>query len=244
MTDQGSPSPHRARGGRPRDASRDAAIMSAAIEVLAEHGYERMTMDQVAKRAGAGKATLYRRWPSKADLVAQAVSQFDTAPTIEELPDTGTLRGDLLELFRPQTADDARRALAAASGLASLLSAEPALADAASAALVEPFVTSQLLLMTRAVERGEVDAGVDIRTVALVTPSMTAFRLVLQRRPVDIGLLVHLVDIVVLPALGLAGGPAARRAGARPPPTGVERPDERGGITDGAVGPESVLPAT
>lgn len=206
MTDQ-SPSARRRRGGRPRDASRDAAITSAALEVLAEHGYERMTMDQVARRAGAGKATLYRRWPSKAELVAQAISQFDRVPTLDELPDTGSLRGDLLALIRPQTQDDARRSLAAASGLASLLSAEPALADAASAALVEPFVASQLLLMRRAIDRGEVDPDIDVDTIALVTPSMTAFRLVLQREPIDVGLVAHLVDTVVLPALGLARCP-------------------------------------
>ncbi len=220
MTEQSTPAPpvRRARGGRPRDASRDAAIMTAALDVLAEHGYERMTMDQVATRAGAGKATLYRRWPSKADLVAQAVSQFDRTPTLAELPDTGSLRGDLLALMRPQTDDDARRALAAASGLASLLSAEPALADAASAALVEPFVASQLMLMRRAVERGEVGPDVDVETIALVTPSMTAFRLVLQREPVDVDLVAHLVDTVVLPALGVAADPTTRWPGGRPRP--------------------------
>lgn len=193
----------RARGGRPRDASRDEVIVAAALDVLAAQGYERMTMDQVARRAGAGKATLYRRWPSKADLVVHAVSQFDRMPTIEDLPDTGTLRGDLLALMRPQTADDARRSLAVASGIASLLSAEPALAEAAGAALVEPFVASQRLLMRRAVERGEVADHVDVDTVAFVTPSMTAFRLIVQRRPVDVALLARLVDTVVLPALGL-----------------------------------------
>ena len=220
MTDQMPPAPFapRGRGGRPRDASRDAAIVDAALEVLAEHGYERMTMDQVATRAGAGKATLYRRWPSKADLVAQAVSQFDRTPTLAELPDTGSLRGDLLALMRPQTDDDARRALAAASGLASLLSAEPALAAAASAALVEPFVASPLMLMRRAVERGEVGPDVDVETIALVTPSMTAFRLVLQREPVDVDLVAHLVDTVVLPALGVAADPTTRWPGARPRP--------------------------
>lgn len=223
MTDQSSPTPpaHRSRGGRPRDASRDAAIVTAALEVLAEHGYERMTMDQVAKRAGAGKATLYRRWPSKADLVAHAVSQFDRTPTIDELPDTGSLRGDLLALLRPQTEDDSRRALAAASGLASLLSAEPALADAASAALVEPFIASQLLLMRRAIERGEVDPDVDVEAVALVAPSITSFRLVLQRQPVDVSLLARLIDAVVLPALGLTDPTAGRSPGPGPAPTGA-----------------------
>ncbi|GAA5155778.1 TetR/AcrR family transcriptional regulator [Nocardioides marinquilinus] len=194
----------RARGGRPRDPGRDAAIVAAALEVLAETGYERMTMDQVAARAGAGKATLYRRWPSKADLVVHAVGQIGDTPVLADLPDTGTLRGDLVALMRPQTAEDDERLLALTGGLASLLSAEPALADAAGAALVEPFVASQRLLMERARDRGEVPADADIETVALVTPSMTAFRLIVQRQPVDVPHLVRLIDTVVLPALGLA----------------------------------------
>ena len=209
MSEHHSSAP-RTRGGRPRDASRDAAIVTAALDVLAEHGYERMTMDQVARRAGAGKATLYRRWPSKADLVVHAVSRFDRMPELEELPDTGTLRGDLLALMRPQTEGDDRRSLAVASGIASLLSAEPALAEAAGTALVEPFVASQRLLMRRAAERGEVDADVDVDTIAFVTPAMTAFRLIVQRKPVDVALLARLVDTVVLPALGL--GPPTRSA--------------------------------
>lgn len=202
MDDDRTPAP-RSRGGRPRNAGRDAAIVTAALEVLAEHGYERMTMDQVAKQAGAGKATLYRRWPSKADLVAHAVSRYGDTPALEDLPDTGTLRGDLLALMRPQTAEDDRRVLAVAAGLASLLTAEPALADAAGTALVEPFVASQRLLIRRAVERGEVSDRVDVDTIAFVTPSMTAFRLIVQREPVDVDHLARLVDTVVLPALGL-----------------------------------------
>lgn len=207
MSDDGATPARRSRGGRPRDASRDAAIATAALEVLAEHGYERMTMDQVAARAGAGKATLYRRWPSKADLLVHAVGQFGGTPTLAELPDTGTLRGDLVALMRPQSEEDQRRTLGIASGLASLLSADPTLADAAGSALVEPFVASQRLLMRRAVERGEVSADVDVDTVAFVTPSMTAYRLIVQRRPVDVDLILRLVDAVVLPALGLAPGP-------------------------------------
>ncbi|GAA4821893.1 TetR/AcrR family transcriptional regulator [Actinomycetospora corticicola] len=203
MTDDSAP---RARGGRPRDASRDTAILTAALEVLAEHGYERMTMDQVARRAGAGKATLYRRWPSKSDLVVQAVAQFDRMPTLDELPDTGSLRGDLLALMRPQTPDDERRTLALASGMASLLPADPALAEVAGTALVEPFVASQRLLIRRAIERGEVRDDVDVETIAFVTPSMTAFRLIVQRKPIDVNLLARLVDTVVLPACGLRPG--------------------------------------
>ncbi|HEV7622960.1 MAG TPA: helix-turn-helix domain-containing protein, partial [Amnibacterium sp.] len=62
--------------GRKRDHTRDPEILTAAIDVLAEVGYERMTVDMVAARAKAGKATLYRRWPSKADLVIDAVARM------------------------------------------------------------------------------------------------------------------------------------------------------------------------
>src|ERR1700712_1282335 len=87
--------------GRKRDHSRDAEILQAALDVLAETGYDGMTIDMVAARAQAGKATLYRRWPSKAELVLDAVAcmkQSDLHP--DELPDTGTLRGDLLSMIK------------------------------------------------------------------------------------------------------------------------------------------------
>ena len=189
------------RGGRPRDPERDSAILAATLEVLAEHGYDRMTMDQVAARAGAGKATVYRRWPSKADLVIDAVSRIVEQVRLEDLPDTGTLHGDLTELMQEQTPEQSARVLRITAGLASLLSADPALAEAASAALVGPFVASQRLLMERARDRGEIAADADIETVALVTPSMTAYRLIVQRLPIDVPQLRHLVDVVVMPAL-------------------------------------------
>ena len=192
----------RARGGRPRDATRDAVILDAALEVLGETGYDGMTMDQVAARAGAGKATLYRRWPSKADLVVAAVARIGGEPSLEDLPDTGTLRGDLRALIRPQTKAESSRLLALVGGLASLLSADPALADAASTALVAPFVASQRLLMQRARDRGEIGADVDVETFALITPSMTAFRLIVLRQPIDADEIWHLIDTVVLPAMG------------------------------------------
>lgn len=193
----------RPRGGRPRDPDRDTAILEATLEVLAETGYDRLTMNAVAARAGAGKATVYRRWSSKAELVVHAVSQVGDEPVLADLPDTGTIRGDLTALMRPQSAEDDQRTMAVTAGLASLLSADPELADAAGAALVAPFVTSQRLLMQRAVDRGEVGADVDIETIAHVTPSMTAYRLIVQRRPVDVAWLRGLVDTVVLPALGV-----------------------------------------
>jgi AcrR family transcriptional regulator len=62
------------RLGRPRDPSRDAAILAAALDLLGEVGYERVTVRAIAERAGAGLATIYRRWPTKDALIVDAVA--------------------------------------------------------------------------------------------------------------------------------------------------------------------------
>src|SRR3954470_22028186 len=82
---------------RPRiEGDREVEILDAAIEVLADVGYDRLTMDAVAQRAKASKATLYRRWTSKAKLVVEALAQQKNTP---EIPDTGDLRSDLVAAF-------------------------------------------------------------------------------------------------------------------------------------------------
>src|SRR5687768_10063074 len=83
--------------GRPRDASRDDALRQAALEVMAEVGYRALTMDAVAARARAGKATIYRRWESKLDLVIDTCTQLATQNLAA--PDTGSLAGDLREFL-------------------------------------------------------------------------------------------------------------------------------------------------
>ena len=83
------PGQHR---GRALDVTRCAALRDAALELLAEIGYDRLTIDSVAARAHASKATIYRRWPGKAELVVDALTLLKGAPLV---PDTGTLRGDL-----------------------------------------------------------------------------------------------------------------------------------------------------
>src|SRR3954465_11505598 len=83
---------------RPRvEGDRERQILDAAMEVLAEVGYDRLTMDAVAQRAKASKATLYRRWNSKAPLLVESLARMKTTP--EVLPDTGDLRTDMLEAF-------------------------------------------------------------------------------------------------------------------------------------------------
>ncbi|MEE2037023.1 TetR/AcrR family transcriptional regulator [Nocardiopsis sp. CT-R113] len=190
------------RPGRKRDHSRDGDILDATLEVLADVGFSRLTMDLVAARAGAGKATLYRRWPSKAELVIDAVARMKRNQVdLEHLPDTGTLRGDLLGLFRPQSVGESERRLRIMAGLASMLVEDRALADAGTAAIVRPWAEAHHALMRRAVDRGEVPATADIDTLSQVVPSMAAFRALVQRAPFDRDFLVSMVDGVLLPAL-------------------------------------------
>ncbi|WP_431277716.1 TetR/AcrR family transcriptional regulator [Leifsonia poae] len=190
--------------GRKRDLTRDPEILAAALDVLAETGYDGMTIDMVAARAKAGKATVYRRWASKAELVIDAVACMKQADLDETpLPDTGTLRGDMVALIKPHNIEDAEKKLQIMAGLVSMLAKDPNLADAVSAAIIEPRASINRRLMRRAIERGEISADCDIETISLVSPSMAAYRVLILRKPVTRSFLISLIDGVVLPALGL-----------------------------------------
>ena len=199
-----------AKLGRRRDHTRDPEILQAAVDVLAECGYERMTIDMVAARAKAGKATLYRRWSSKAELVVDAIACMKQSEfTPENLPDTGSLRGDLVAMIRPHSLEESERKLQVMGAVVSMLSRDPQLAEAVGAAITEPRTAVNRALMQRAVDRGEVRSDADIETIAQVGPSMVAYRTLAQRKPVDRDFLVSIIDGVVLPALGLRPEPQA-----------------------------------
>lgn len=190
--------------GRKRDHSRDPEILDAALDVLAETGYDGMTIDMVAARAKAGKATLYRRWPSKAELVIDAVACMKkTHIDAMDIPDTGTLRGDLVAMIKPHSIEDGEKKLQIMAGLTSMLSRSPELADAAHAAIVDPRAKINRLFMQRAIDRGEITADVDIELISLISPSMAAYRTLILRKPVDRDFLIAMIDGVILPAVGL-----------------------------------------
>ena len=189
--------------GRKRDHTRDPEILDAALAVLAETGYDGMTIDMVAARAKAGKATIYRRWPSKNELVIDAVACMK-AGGLDNLPDTGTLRGDLIAMIKPHSIKEGEKKLQVMAGLISMLVRAPELAQTANAAIVEPRAAANRTLMRRAVERGEISADCDIDTLSLVAPSMAAYRVLILQKPVDRAFLISLIDGVILPAVGLA----------------------------------------
>jgi len=192
------------RLGRRRDHSRDPEILNAALEVLAEEGYDGMTVDMVAARAKAGKATLYRRWPSKGELVIDAVVCMKRGDIdLGNLPDTGTLRGDLVAMIKPRTIEESERKLQVMAGLMSAVARSPELAEAINRAIIEPRAEVNRILLRRAIDRGEIAADIDIETLSMITPSMAAYRTLVLKRPVDREFLITMIDKVVLPAVGL-----------------------------------------
>ncbi|MFB2597904.1 TetR/AcrR family transcriptional regulator [Herbiconiux sp. P17] len=196
--------PEQTKLGRKRDHTRDPEILEAALDVLAEEGYDGMTIDMVAARAKAGKATLYRRWASKGELVVDAVACMKQGDLDHaRLPDTGTLRGDLVAMIKPRSMEDAERKLQIMGGLMSVLSRNPELSDAINAAIIEPRAEVNRILLRRARDRGEISPDVDIDALALVSPSMASYRTLVLKKPVDREFLVSLIDGVILPAAGI-----------------------------------------
>jgi AcrR family transcriptional regulator len=188
--------------GRKRDHSRDAKILEATLEVLAEVGATGLTMDLVAARAGAGKATIYRRWASKTEMFIDAIAHLKHIQVdLEGLPDTGTLRGDLLALFKPVPIEETERRLKIMAAIASLISQDPALTESANAAVIQPWSDAHFALMQRAAKRGEIAADADIETLSQILPSLNAYRILVLRKPFDLDFLLLIVDAVLMPAL-------------------------------------------
>jgi AcrR family transcriptional regulator len=182
--------------GRKRDASRDDALCEAALEVLAEVGYDRLTIDAVAARAGAGKATCYRRWAGKAELVVDAIGRMKTTP---RLPDTGSLRGDLIEMTcHFHNGEDTFRTDVQA-GLVSGLVRDASLREMFVENFVEPRKAVFRGVFAAAVERGEIPPGDDHVLLADVLPSMIFHQVILTGSAPDEAFVLSVIDKIVLP---------------------------------------------
>jgi AcrR family transcriptional regulator len=157
--------PERHGPGRPRDPEVDAAILAAAMDLLAEGGYARLTMDQIAARARVGKASVYLRWPNKVALVAQAIQH--RAAVAPEIPDTGELRSDMLvflrDLLRRKSA--AEPAVAAVSGE---IASNPELRKAWRHGLTGALWARVRVIVERAIKRGELPAGSDVEMLSML----------------------------------------------------------------------------
>lgn len=194
------------RRGRPRNVALDTGLLVAAQDLLIEIGYDRLSLEAVAARAGSGRPAIYRRWSNKAELVADAVSALRwDAPT----PNTGALRGDLLRLAEVWSSDDARRD-AMLAGMLPVMGRDPELRGVVERAIGEPRWNAFREIVHRAVRRGEVDVVPTRDLIGAVFPAMVFQRIAVVGRPMDTAYVERLIDQVLLPLLGVARiGPAA-----------------------------------
>jgi AcrR family transcriptional regulator len=185
------------RGGRPRDPSRDGAIRGAILQVLAESGYAALTMDAVAAAAGVGKATIYRRWRTKSDLVADAVAELSEMSI--EPPDTGSLEGDLRVLLH-WLVDAVNGPLGAATlSLLSALPHEPGLREAFRGGPMGVWSSTFREVWERAEARGEVDHPIRGTAVASTASAPILQRWLFGGEPVSEDFADEVLADVVLP---------------------------------------------
>lgn len=169
--------------GRPRDKRIDGAVLGATVELLAKTGYADLSVDSIARQAGTSKPAIYRRWPSKAHLVHEAVFPITDATA---LPDTGSLTGDVREMVRRTAAVlTTPAARAALPGLVGEMAADMTL----HAALLERFsdILSRGLTdrLADAVARGEVRSDVTAAEVVEVLAGTTFLALLTRGDRLD-----------------------------------------------------------
>lgn len=189
--------------GRRLDPERNRAIAAALIEVLAEVGYRGLTMDEVAMAAGVGKAAIYRRWPSKTDLI---VSYLDGALTSEDVvvPDSGSLREDLLCLLTAVSEYLSGPVGSANRALLSALHEEPILGEAFQRSPLKRWNGIFIEVLERAEKRGEIPQGSSSSVAAETGRAILVHRWLITRQPLDDHLVRAVVDEVMLPLLSRA----------------------------------------
>ncbi|UED83222.1 TetR/AcrR family transcriptional regulator [Streptomyces profundus] len=197
--------PAASRGGRPRDERREREILAVVGSLLAESGYDGVSFEEVARRAGASKATLYRRWKTRREMVIAALK---AGPARREGPDeidTGSLRGDLLALCRRldrsmRSGDNHTALLLLQAGLE-----DPDLCEEIERAVGPTGARLPAAVIEAAVRRGELPEGADPFPYEEVAGSVLLLRRLNGLRA-DTPYLEALIDSVLIPALRATTG--------------------------------------
>jgi AcrR family transcriptional regulator len=184
--------------GRPRDSKRETAINEASISVIQEVGYERCTIEAIALKAGVSKATIYRRWKNKQEVIAHAMSHhaFSQTPCI----DTGNLRDDLVELLLAKV-----KVLKGPDGsvISSVMTAakmDPELAKAIPYSVRPGESEVHEVIIERAIARGEISSRANLELLAEITPAILTYRIFMSQQPVNRKFIEALVDDVLIPS--------------------------------------------
>jgi len=178
--------------GRPRSGQAHAAILAAAVALVREVGYDAVSMEAIAARAGAGKATLYRRWKSREALVSEAVGLIVARIAV---PSTGSTRRDLLAVMRDTVrlyADPATAGLL--SGLVAAMARSPVIARAVRNGFVAAWSDTVRRVIENGIARGDLRRGIDIDLAIDLLGGCFSNRALVTGRPIDDRMARALVD--------------------------------------------------
>lgn len=184
---------------RPRvEGEREQQIFEAALAVLADVGYDRLTMDAVAHAARASKATLYRRWNSKVALVIDALKSTK-GPTL--IPDTGNLRDDLLQSYCGVGGLTDHSSVDTLASVLTAMTRDPEFAEAFRRDVIGPKVQATLRIYARAQARGEIRDDVDLELVGGALAGIVLHRHYMAGDFPDQNLIARVLDQIILPAV-------------------------------------------
>lgn len=182
----------------PLFSPRETELLAVTLQLLQQHGYDRLTLDAVATTARASKATVYRRWPTKAELVLAAFIEGISQAVVE--PDTGTLRGDLLQLG-DAICQQARQHAGTIRAVLVEVSRNPALNDAMQHQFIDRRKALIHHVLQQAVDRGEIDGDAITDELWDLLPGYLIFRAIIPNRPPTPHTVQSLVDDVIIPSL-------------------------------------------
>ena len=185
--------------GRPRDIGRDEAIHKAALAVLSEVGYDRTTIEAIAQRAQVGKATIYRRFKNKEEILMSAMREH-AACTLPHI-DSGNLRDDLIKLISEHV-----KLLKGPEGelmmsLLAIAHRDPELGKLLNQKSLIEADEEANQIFTRAIARSEITKKANIAFLSEVVPSIITQRIFITHQPVNQKFIEQLVDDVLIPAL-------------------------------------------
>jgi AcrR family transcriptional regulator len=166
--------------------------------VLAEVGYDRLTMDAVAQRAKASKATLYRRWNSKAKLVVESLARMKSTP---EVPDTGDLRADLMSAFCGMGGLTDHDTTSTFGAVVTAVTTDPEFAAEFREQVVGPKSLVSRTVFERALARGDLRPDIDLDIVVPALAGIVLHRVFVLGEEPDAALIERAIDQIILPAV-------------------------------------------
>jgi AcrR family transcriptional regulator len=181
--------------GRPREERADRAILAATLELMGERGAAELRMDDVADRAGVGKATIYRRYRSKDELITAAIAVLVSEIAV---PDSGSTRADLLALMR--SAVELYSGSVEAGVMPSLVEAmsrDPELARWVREGFLDRRRSALREVLDRGVERGDLRADTDMELALDVLGGPLFYRLLITGGPIDMKLAENVVELIL-----------------------------------------------